>query len=272
LPKIIHGFVPSPEDIMSVLNEISAVTGEINDITPFENARCNKVYLVSAACGKYVLKAAFGESRKRELKNEAGVLRFLSGKTAVPAVLLYKETADFSYILMEYAEGETFQALLSGGTCDAPGIRGLGQTLREIHAVKLAENYDYCGILNFQLQQAENNMNNNMLDPDEFVIDGVKREPEQILRGLTRNRPAPDEVCLLHGDFRPKNIIRGDKNVNVVIDWGFCCAGDPYYDLAIILYYFGGDERSAFLEGYGAHSLDYERLRYFDYLSKFINV
>jgi len=255
-----------------IRNEVSFVTGGIIDIVRFENALCNKVYFINAVNGKYVIKVAAGSSRKRELKKENDVLRFLEGKIAVPAIRLYNEFDCVSYILMEFIEGETFQSLLSdNNTCKTLRIRGLGQTLREIHEVSLDESHDYHEILNFLLQKAEANMNNDLLDPEEFIIDGKYMEPRRLLDELVSHKTAAANICLLHGDYRPKNVICNSKK-NVVIDWGFSETGDPYYDLAVILYYFNKEEQAVFLEGYGIQRLDHEKLRYFDYLSKFINV
>lgn len=255
----------------NIKNAISPIIGDINDIRQFENALFNKVYFINATNGKYVIKIAIGDTKKQELKREKYIIKFLENKMAVPTILMYNEFDGISYVLMEYIEGKTLQNLLSDNNTDKISrIHSLGQTLNEIHKIKLIEHYNYFEILNCQLQKAESNMNNNLLDPEEFIIDGTYLEPKQVLNELTIYKTEAGDICLLHGDFRPKNIIYNEKNV--VIDWGFYDIGDPYYDIAIILYYFNQKEQAAFLNGYGIQSLDYARLRYFDYLSKFINV
>lgn len=49
--------------------------------------------------------------------------------------------------------------------------------------------------------------------------------------------------------------------------------GDPYYDLAIIDYYFKDSaDRKSFYEGYSANKYNEILIEYYDKISKFINV
>lgn len=117
--------------------------------------------------------------------------------------------------------------------------------------------------------QASANMKNGTLDPAEFVNIG---SPEGVLCGLEEKRPEPAHVCLLHGDFRPKNIMWELDRVVGVIDWDFCDIGHPYYDLTIISYYLQTPEdKAAFTKGYGKPIAE-GLILYFDLLSKFLNV
>jgi len=250
--------------------EICHYSGSIKSIKQLKSAQCNSVYLVDAQNGKYVMKITSGNRRNKELKIEAEMMRFLENKLDIPKVFSYGVSEEISYLLMEYVEGETLENLFRAESEKTCLVYELGRTLRKIHGTRLNETYSYKDLISRSLVEAELNMQNNMLDPEEFLIDGIYTEPSKLLNHLMVQKIEASDVCLLHGDFRPKNIIYNGSNV--VIDWGFSRAGDSYYDLAIILYYFDPQEQSVFLDGYGIKSLDCERLKYFDNLSKFINV
>ncbi|MBR9920066.1 MAG: phosphotransferase [Bacteroidetes bacterium] len=44
--------------------------------------------------------------------------------------------------------------------------------------------------------------------------------------------PFPSEMCLLHGDPHPRNMVIRDKRIEAIIDWGDITSGDPAGDLA----------------------------------------
>ena len=79
-------------------------------------------------------------------------------------------------------------------------MAGLGKTLAAIHELSRSGPWEQW--FQGQLAQARANMRTNILDPAEFVNIGT---PEEVLRRLEEERPEP-VPCLLHGDFRPKNI------------------------------------------------------------------
>jgi len=157
-------------------------------------------------------------------------MSFLRGKIDIPEIFIYGQANGSAYLLMEYVEGKMLRVLLENNESDRESlIYNLGHTLRKIHDIKLIEKPDCNNTLSRYLSKAKFNMDNNLLDLEEFTIDGTYIEPKELLEYLTRQKIKETDVCLLHGDFRPKNIIYGDKIT--VIDWGFCDTGDAYYDL-----------------------------------------
>ena len=125
--------------------------------------------------------------------------------------------------------------------------------------------------LNEQLKRAEQNMRNGLLDREEFIIKGVQENQEEILNKLKNQWPKNTNANFLHGDFRPKNIILSNNNY-YVLDFGLSHIGDYYYDLSIFLYYLNEEEKQMFLKEYGIENLDKEKLQYYEYLSKYLNV
>jgi len=58
---------------------------------------------------------------------------------------------------------------------------------------------------------------------------------ELALRWLSRNDPGPpEEMTLVHGDFRHGNLIIGPDGVRAVLDWELAHVGDPMEDLGWI--------------------------------------
>lgn len=67
-------------------------------------------------------------------------------------------------------------------------------------------------------------------------LDRAEREPQPALRLTARwlrdNLPAPpDRLALVHGDFRPANVLVHDGEIEVLLDWELAHLGDPVDDL-----------------------------------------
>lgn len=108
-----------------------------------------------------------------------------------------------------------------------------------------------------------------LIDTEDFEGEN----PEKAFRWLISNKPKRKQVSLIHGDFRTKNIMLNKENNSKVIDWGFVDIGSPYYDLAVIDYYFKDElDRSSFYRRYKNSQYDKRLIQYYDRLSWFINV
>lgn len=46
--------------------------------------------------------------------------------------------------------------------------------------------------------------------------------------------PADFEMCWIHGDLHPRNVLAANGELTAVIDWGDICRGDPATDLAAV--------------------------------------
>ncbi len=109
-------------------------------------------------------------------------------------------------------------------------------------------------------------------------LDWPKPVFELALRWLTDHDPgAPDEVTLVHGDFRHGNVIVGPDGVRAVLDWELAHLGDPMEDLGWICvnsWRFGEIDkpvggfgsRDELFAGYesAGRTVDPERVRFFE--------
>lgn len=241
--------------------DIISFTGRILEKEKMKEALCNDVYFIKAEKGKFILKIATNDIRKKELLKEYNIITEKNLEIKVPKIYLYRECNTFSFFLMEYIEGikiTKFNEFI---------ISKISKSLKSIHSVQMEEKYvDFDKLLSL----AESNMINNRIDLDEFNINGKFIEPKTILDYLKRN-VYKVECSFLHGDYRPKNMIILNSDL-YILDWGLSFYGDIYYDFAIIKYYLTEEEFNIFLSSYGIADLDDKRLKYNELLSKFLNV
>lgn len=236
--------------------------------------RISGVYKIDDSIQDRVIKYSKGIYRMLELEREAEVLEYMKDKEikhVVPIIRSFRKLDSFAYLVLDYFQGETVREKLNKNQCLEERLKTwelAGQALSEIH--NFCKSEDVKGEwLNEQLKLARINMENDLIDLEDFE----EEDPEEILEWLVSNKPGRAEVCLLHGDFRTKNIMVDKDNNCKIIDWGFIDIGDPYYDLAVINYYFKDElARNSFYKGYRSNKYDKRLTKYYDRLSWFINV
>lgn len=241
---------------------------------PLTGGRISGVYKIDDGSQDKVIKYSKGTYRMHELKREVEALKYINDEGyihIVPTIRDFRMLNNFAYLLQDYFDGETIREKLNINHSleERQKIWKLaGQALSELHM--LCRSDDVEGEwLNEQLKIARINMENDLIDLEDFG----EETPEEILSWLMSNKPERKQVSLLHGDFRTKNIMVNKANNCKVIDWGFVDIGDPYYDLAIIDYYFTDDlDRNSFYKGYRSRQYDERLVKYYDRLSWFINV
>jgi aminoglycoside phosphotransferase (APT) family kinase protein len=232
------------------------------------------VYKIDYGNQERVLKYSKGIYRMLELEREAKVLKYINDKEikhAVPVIRSFKKLDSFAYLVLDYFQGETVREKLGKNQCLEKRLKIwelTGQVLSEIHNLYKSEDVK-CEWLNEQLKLARISLENDLIDLEDFE----EQDPEEILEWLVSNKPVRAQVSLLHGDFRTKNIMVDKDNNCKIIDWGFVDIGDPYYDLAVINYYFQDElARDSFYKGYRSNQYDKRLIEYYDRLSWFINV
>jgi aminoglycoside phosphotransferase len=243
-------------------SEILDIVGKVNSFEKRADALCNNVYILSCEKGKFVIKIAEGNNRINELKKEIDLLYLLKDYMNVPKVLLCSDFQDFYFFLMNFIDGNKPKKF------DEFILRQMALALKKIHNFSYKNEFvDFDKLIKI----AEKNMLENRLDITEFLEYKNLGNPDEILQYLKSNTPIA-KSCLLHGDFRPKNMLFVDKDL-FVLDWGLAFYGDIYYDFAIIKYYFTEEEFDLFLNLYGIEEgFDEDRLKYNELLSLFLNV
>jgi aminoglycoside phosphotransferase (APT) family kinase protein len=73
------------------------------------------------------------------------------------------------------------------------------------------------------------------LDHWEAELDKIRFEPEPelafVISWLRDTTPSNDVVTVIHGDFKPGNVLLDDGAVTAVLDWETAHLGDPHEDL-----------------------------------------
>jgi len=189
----------------------------------------------------------------------------------VPRSLAFVRQGELCFQLREYIVGAPLQLssmVDEGKRLDA--IRQIGAMLAQIHKIRPDDSWSWEQWLNETLAMARQNLLSGAYDREDFE---PHEDPEAVLAQLEANRPSGGSVCLLHGDYRPKNLLWREGKIVSVIDWAFADIGDPYYDLSIFRWYLRDEEEwILFLSAYVLSDLDQERLRYCMSLHRFINV
>ncbi len=265
-----------PEDNISLPRKVLDYAGNINEISFPQQGMCSLVTVIQGDKGRFLLKTAKGLYRGKELYAEFLAMRALKDtKIPIPSVYDFFQEQGLYYLLREYSEGSPLNILFQNNKDKhqrLPMLIEMGKALSEIHA-QYKDWVSYESFINAQIYFAEQHYKNNTIDPEDFVFEGHKEEPKAVLEWLKENKPHKGKVCLIHGDYRPKNILWHNHQISSIIDWAFCDMGDPYYDLAIFNDYFlDEDERQAFLKAYGIEEFDEKRLKYFCRMAPFINI
>ncbi|WBW98626.1 phosphotransferase [Oceanirhabdus sp. W0125-5] len=265
-----------PEDKVDLPEEILNKVGDIKNVSYPQQGMCSLVMIIESELGKFLLKIAKGEYRGKELYAEYLAMKSLkNADVPVPKVYDFFQKEEFYYLLRECSNGTPLNKLFFT-TEDKEErlymIREMAKELTKIHNIKI-NHYPYDKVINDQLYFAETHFNNKTIDIYDFEVDGEMIDPKTELEWLKENKSLNGQATLIHGDYRPKNFLWYDGKITSILDWAFCDIGDPYYDIAILFYYFKDeDEKRAFIEAYGIEELDQERLEYQTRMIPFINI
>ena len=260
-----------PNLVRSLPAAVLAHTGAIHLVNLPDQGVCNLLLLLEAEQGTFVLKVARRGYRSQELWAEHTVMEQLQATAVpVPRSLAFVEQGALSLQLREFSPGRPLkEVMVTAPTERSAAIREMGRTLAAIHGVSLTGGWTWSEWAEASLAQAERNLAAGLCtDPEEWS----ERAPREVLDWLHAHRPAGGEVCLLHGDYRPKNLLWHDGRIVSVIDWAFVDMGDPYYDLSIMRWYLGRQEWALFLDAYGMANWSQERFDWCMQLHKFLNV
>ncbi len=180
-----------------------------------------------------------------ELRQEYSVLQLL-GETAVPApepVLICEDNPDIDdpFLVMTYLDGETIPL----GSAPPERFRNtaardriatvLTDTLAEIHTVDAEQFADVC-----ERQTTEAQVER-VIDQLGNATRVTGHDPPalwDVADWLRDNVPSDTETALVHGDYRPSNVLFGGTDrpeITGVLDWETAFLGDPLTELGYLL-------------------------------------
>ncbi|WP_274627747.1 phosphotransferase family protein [Arvimicrobium flavum] len=215
----------------------------LRSVEKFSSGQSNPTYLLTAASGRYVLRAKPpGELLKsaHQVDREYRIMKALAG-SKVPVPPMQHLSADESpigrmFYVMTYVEGRIFwdpalPELASNG--DRTAIYdAMNSTLAALHdidveAVGLADLGKPGSYFERQLARWSSQYR---VSQTETIAD-----MDALIAWLERHLPPDDgRVSLVHGDYRLDNMIfaPGRNEVAAVLDWELSTLGHPFADLA----------------------------------------
>ena len=211
----------------------------------------------------------------RVLRDARARLEWLRDRLPVPTVEGWAEDGGGAWLLLSAAPGVMAQDAAQG---DIPAlVRALGEGLRRIHAVPIAD-CPFDARLGVLLARAARNIAVGLVDDlDIRAVHGIA--PLDLLRRLEATRPSEPtaDLVFVHGDYCLPNILltrdgAGVPRVSGLLDWGRAGVSDRYQDLAIgvrsLRHNLGPGWESLFFEAYGLTDPDPARLAYYEALDE----
>ncbi len=212
---------------------------EILELKQFKGGQSNPTYLVTTACGRYVLRRKPPGNllpSAHAVDREFRVISALYEQGfPVPRAYIYCEDetiAGTAYYLMEFKDGPVmWEPHLPEATIDQRRAiyQAMNTTIAQLHLIDI----DKAGLGNFGR-------------PNQYVARQIKRwsgqyrqstaneisEMSALMEWLPDVIPAEEKATLVHGDFRLDNLIlTPDKTgIAAVLDWELSTLGDPLAD------------------------------------------
>lgn len=137
-----------------------------------------------------------------------------------PSLIMRRETGDCDYYILNGDRPLPERVALARAFCDL---------LSEVHRVDV----ESCGLVDVLAVPVD--PARDQLDHWESVLHDDQLEPypeiELALTWLRDSLPPPAAPVLVHGDFKPGNILVDDSAVSALLDWELAHIGDPAEDL-----------------------------------------
>ena len=175
-----------------------------------------------------------------DLKQEHAVLSALEG-WLLPVPVIFAADLDGQFfgrpsLLIERAPGRAHRAVLRDKDPLELGLDGRLALAREMVALLARLHVSEDDELFAVLPDPGDNPARHELARWEGELDAEKLDPEDRLRParewLHANLPAPPSALrLVHGDFRPANVLVDDGRISLLLDWELAHLGDPCDDL-----------------------------------------
>lgn len=236
----------------------------IATLTQYDGGETHDVFSVEFVDRDPVALKYSAEGQER-LRRDTAALRYVATQTTVPVPEVLDFGEDPAYLVMELLSGETTPQLRDFEPAAATAyIETAGRLLGELHSDATFESVGRLhgtarGELRLETARDWPTLYEELKQATARELEGTRFEES----AATAMDALPDAVdcftaeqsVLAHCDFGPNNVFRDGETVTGVIDWEWCLAADPAYDLARAerLFRREADDgtREALLRGYG---------------------
>ncbi|MEL3971178.1 aminoglycoside phosphotransferase family protein [Rossellomorea oryzaecorticis] len=242
--------------------KIEEVTGCIHKTNVLdEQGWTSEVRRVYTGDRSYLLKSSYKGKYRTWLKEEAQVLKKLTGNTVISVPEYYGliEEKDGDHLIMSFEDGMSLTAALSKAASETERkslIRSFGRFLHEFHDQEPIDFFRSEGDwLEGQLLKAQHYAENGQCDGSLTLLENLKTD-----------RPSPVKQTIIHGDCTTDNVMVIDGVVQLFIDVAGMTVGDPRYDesLAIRKFMNNTEYVTAFYDGYTRYKVTKKEFQYFD--------
>ena len=166
-----------------------------------------------------------------EAYRERDMLLWLKDKLPVPSVLHWHETAEDFFLLTSCAVGEMACTKRGLAHEESEAVAALADGLLQFQGIDIS----VCPLTNRleqRLDAALYNIENNLVDMEDFAENGRFDTPMELYDYLVKNRPS-EELSLTHGDYCLPNIFIKNSKATGFIDMGRGGVADKYQDIAL---------------------------------------
>jgi aminoglycoside phosphotransferase (APT) family kinase protein len=227
----------APQEFLEMLRRDGLVRSSEATLTPLTDGVSSEIYRVDDEERSFVVKRSLPQLKVRDEwiadvsrnRYEQMYIEYVGGFLPDGVPRLLPGAKDRGYFAMELLGPEftSWKRLLLHGEISIEHARQAGTLLGRIHArstgdADLARTFDTTP--NFM-----------QLRIDPYLLTTGKRHPDlQAFFEAEARRLASARVCLVHGDFSPKNILVARGRM-VVLDCEVAWYGDPAFDAAFLL-------------------------------------
>ena len=209
------------------------------------------------------LKFATGNGAKR-LRDEIERTGWLADRgLRVPGILRAHATGRQAAVIMSVVPGVPPQA------CGRPAeavVTSIARAFAALHALP-AEACPYDETVAMRLARARADLRRGAIDAGQFDARNRDVTPQQLYERLATDRPASEDLVVVHGDATFDNILVDEDGTVGLIDCGNAGRADRYVDLALIageiVEHFGPEWVARFVRAYGLAGWDAGKARFF---------
>lgn len=174
------------------------------------------------------------EKISRSSENDMKLLGWLDEKFPVPKIIEVVTLDGYSFLLISRLTGEMACSDNSLQHMEDT-VRALANGLKRLWQIDIP-NCPCSNVVSEKLKQAKYNMENNLVNtddfnPETFGSEGFK-DVSDLYGYLDRNRPKEDFV-FSHGDFCLPNVFVSGSDVTGFLDWGNGGVADRWQDIAL---------------------------------------
>lgn len=227
------------EQIKADLVRCGLLSGRDITLTPLTGGVSSDIRLASDGKRTFVLKQALAELKVDDLwrvdvsrnRTEQAFIHHVSSFLPHSVPRIVHSNSELNYFAMEYLAGlRDWKSSLLAGDADASLARQAGEMLGRIHRAT----WDDQSLLD----RFDTTESFHALRTEPYLLTAAARNPDLAHRIQTEaGRLESTRLCLIHGDYSPKNIMIGLDRM-VLLDCEVAWYGEPAFDAAFLFNHF----------------------------------